>query len=339
MLLIMVRCTFFLIYLLINNIAEIVISAYQITVLQDPPKTHMICGIPSDGGPEECYDEREYYESYGLNVTFLSVVIGFCSIHLIVNIAGFHALQACVSTIFFMEWLLLNIQIVFILVHSITAGIYYGVFAMLLLMCLSCYFWMLYQLSKYFKKGGVYDGDMNYMSPSPNNYAVMYVAKPDELANYHEHYTKYDKPNPMEYKELFYYKMHEQFDTCCCQCNLMTWSIVWIIYMLFQNSIWLISAVMCTIVLYDDYGEWTDCVAIGDYEGEEGTSGGGITSTLAAETDCRVLFEDRGLTKGFAVTCCIVAGICLIVNAWCLQGLYECNKSAIMGQVWMLLIQ
>ena len=103
------------------------------------------------------------------------------------------------------------------------------------------------------------------MSPSPNNYAVMYVAKPKELADYHKEYKENKKPDPNAYKKLFSYKMHEYFPMCCCRCNMMIWSIIWIVYMLFQNSLWLIGAIMTTIILYDDYGEWMNCVSYGMY--------------------------------------------------------------------------
>ena len=108
---------------------------------------------------------------------------------------------------------------------------------------------------------------MNYISPSPNNYAVMYVATPNELAKYHENYTKKDinKSDKNAYKKLFSIKMHEYFDMCCCKCNLMIWSIIWIVYMIFQNSLWLITAIIATIILYDDYGEWMNCTAYGMY--------------------------------------------------------------------------
>eukprot|EP01084_Bolivina_argentea_P220631 373882_1 len=51
---------FFLVWLLLENVVQIVISAYQIKVLQDPKGTHEICYNPGNGQPTECYDEREF---------------------------------------------------------------------------------------------------------------------------------------------------------------------------------------------------------------------------------------------------------------------------------------
>ena len=48
--------------------------------------------------------------------------------------------------------------------------------------------------------------------------------------------------------------MNEGFNFCCCMCTLQTWSIIWLIYMIFQNMLWFASAVITTVILYDPYG-------------------------------------------------------------------------------------
>jgi len=317
---------FFLIYLLLENIANIVIAAYHLKVLTDPYGTHEICYYPTnDDGSKECVDEREFYESAGLTVGFLGCEIAFLCIYVILVIMTFHALQKCIPWIFMALWIAINVQIIFILVHTVFTGIYWGIFALLIPMMLSCYFWMLYQLAKYFQKGGIYDQDMRYYSPAPNNYAVLYVAKPEDLAHYHAHYRSRNE-KPLNSKQLFHAKMNQAFDFCCCQCTLQTWSIIWLIYMLFQNALWFSSSVVTTVILYDPYGTWMDCVEYGG-EGEP------------VKVDCRVWFENNGLTKAFSIIACIVAGFAIIVNVWCWRGLYTVDKNAFMTQVLMLLIQ
>jgi len=137
---------FFLIYILFENVMQIVIAGYHIKVLNDPYKTHEICYDPGDGAPEECYDERQFYEDAGLTIPFLAIEIAFLSIYTIIAIMSFHALQKCIPWIFMALWLCINVQIIFILIHSILTGLYWGIFALLIPMMLSCYFWMLYQL-------------------------------------------------------------------------------------------------------------------------------------------------------------------------------------------------
>ena len=183
----------------------------------------------------------------------------------------------------------------------------------------------IYKQAKYFKKGGIYDQDMSTLSPAPNNYAVMYVAKPEDLAHYHANYKNRDKSTPIDHKKLFRRKMNEGFDFCCCMCTLQTWSIIWLIYMILQNILWFASSVTTTVILYDPYGSHMDCIVYG----------GDTTENV----DCRKLFEDQGLTKAFSIIACIVAGIAIIINIWCWRGLYSCDKNAFMAQVWMLFIQ
>ena len=137
---------FFLIYLLLTNITNMVIAGYHLKVLIDPYGTHEICYYPADGEPEECVDERQFYEDAGLTKTFLIVEIVFLVLYVLVTIMTFHALQKCIPWIFFLLWLFINVQIIFILIHTILTGIYWGIFALLIPMLLSCYFWMLYQL-------------------------------------------------------------------------------------------------------------------------------------------------------------------------------------------------
>lgn len=137
---------FFLIYLLLTNITNIVIAGYHIKVLTDDYGTHTICYYPSNGAPQECVDERQFYEDAGLTETFLIIEIVFLVLYVITTIMTFHALQKCIPWIFFTLWLFINIQIIFILIHSILTGIFWGIFALLIPMLLSCYFWMLYQL-------------------------------------------------------------------------------------------------------------------------------------------------------------------------------------------------
>eukprot|EP01083_Nonionella_stella_P202758 740432_1 len=250
----------------------------------------------------------------------------------------FHALQKCIPWIFFCLWLFINIQLIFILIHSIITGLYWGIFALLIPMMVSCYFWMLYQLAKYFQKGGIYDQHMSTLSPAPNNYAVMYVAKPEDLAYYHANY-KNRHEQPLDFKELFRRKMNESFDFCCCMCTLQTWSIIWLTYLILQNLLWFSSAVVTTIILYDPYGEWDNCILYGTNDPNEHPDLDCVAHNDYLQCDCRQLFETQGLTKAFAIIACIIAGLAVIVNIYCWRGLYTCNKAAFMCQVWMLFIQ
>ena len=120
-------------------------------MLSDPYNTHSICYYPSDGGPRECIDERQFYEDAGLSIIFLSIEIAFLGIYTIVCILTLYGLQKAVPWIFLAMWLCINVQIIFILLHSILTGIYWGIFALLLPMLLSCYFWMLYNLVRSYR--------------------------------------------------------------------------------------------------------------------------------------------------------------------------------------------
>merc|ERR1719242_1126471 len=93
--------------------------------------------------------------------------------------------------------------------------------------------------------------------------------------------------------------------------------------MILQNSLWFASSVLTTVILYDPYGEWTNCT---DY-----TSDGMV--------DCRELFESNGLTKGFAITSAVVAGIAVLINMWCCWALYVVDRTALMAQIWWLYLQ
>ena len=137
---------FFVIYLLLQNIANIAIAGWHIKVLQDPYDAHPFCYNRRDGSPEECSTQRQWYEDAGLTVPFLSVEIAFLCIYLVVCVMTFHALQKGIPWIFFLMWMCINVQIIFIILHSIFTGIYWGIFALLLPCLLSCYFWMLYNL-------------------------------------------------------------------------------------------------------------------------------------------------------------------------------------------------
>ena len=142
---------FFLIWLILELVTQIAISSYHITVLQDPYSTHWICydaqsGHENPADDPDCEDARQFYEDFGLNVPFLATVIAFCSLYIAVCISAFYALQKCVPSIFLTLWICLNLHIVFILVHSILTGIYWGFCALIIPMMLSCYFWMLYVL-------------------------------------------------------------------------------------------------------------------------------------------------------------------------------------------------
>ena len=95
--------------------------------------------------------------------------------------------------------------------------------------------------------------------------------------------------------------------------------------MIMQNILWFGSAVTTTVILYDDYGTWTDC-HVYYADGSE-------------TTDCRELFEENGLTKAFSIIACIISALAVVVNVMCWWGLYQCNKGAIMAQCWMLFIQ
>merc|ERR1712083_1055679 len=55
--------------------------------------------------------------------------------------------------------------------------------------------------------------------------------------------------------------------------------------------------------------------------------------------DCRELFESNGLTKGFSITACVVAGIAVFINIWCWKALYDCTTTAVMAQIWWLYIE
>ena len=127
---------------------------------------------------------------------------------------------------------------------------------------------------------------MSTLSPAPNNYAVIMVARPNELAEYERNYHQRDE-KPIDSQTLFRSKMTESVPVCCCNCSLQNWTVFWLIYMIFQNSLWFASSVLTTVILYDPYGEWVDCI---DYS--EGNQ----------FVDCRDMFETYGLTKGF-VTC------------------------------------
>jgi len=174
--------------------------------------------------------------------------------------------------------------------------------------------------------GGIYDVAMSSLSPAPNNYAVMMVARPHELAHYDANYMHRDT-KPIDSKKLFRSKMTERFAVCCCSCSLQIWSLIWIIYMILQNALWFASSVLTTVILYDPYGEWMSCT---DY-----TASGGHS----AEVDCREWFESNGLTKGFSITAAIVAGLGLLINVWCWRALYDCNATALMAQIWWLYIE
>ena len=166
---------------------------------------------------------------------------------------------------------------------------------------------------------------MSTLSPAPNNYAVMYVAKPEDLAHYHANYKNRGKSTPKDHRDLFRRKMNEGFNFCCCMCTLQTWSIIWLIYMILQNILWFASSVTTTVILYDPYGTHMNCII---YSGDQ-------QETI----DCRELFEQQGLTKTFSIIACIVAGIAVIINIYCWRGLYTNNKNAFIAQVWMLFIQ
>lgn len=146
---------FFLIWLILELVTQIAISSYHITVLQDPYGEHWICYDTASGHSNsdldpannpDCYDARELYEDFGLSVPFLSVVIAFCCLYFVVCMMGFYALHKCVPWIFLTLWIFLNLHIVFMFVHSILTGIYWGFCAMVIPMMLSCYFWMIYVL-------------------------------------------------------------------------------------------------------------------------------------------------------------------------------------------------
>merc|ERR1712232_49514 len=103
-------------------------------------------------------------------------------------------------------WMCINIQLIFMLLHSIFAGVYFGLFSLIIPMLMGCIFWMYYNLAKYFEKGGIYDPNLSTMSPAPNNYAVLYVARPDDLAHYHSNKRK--ATEPQDAKTLFRQKMN-----------------------------------------------------------------------------------------------------------------------------------
>mmetsp|Transcript_18966 Transcript_18966/g.30190 ORF Transcript_18966/g.30190 Transcript_18966/m.30190 type:complete len:487 (-) Transcript_18966:287-1747(-) len=320
-------CTtiFFLVYLLLTNVVNIIIAGYHLKILTDPYGTHTICYYPSTGSESACTEEdaRIYYEEFGLSVTFLIIELIFLAVYTLTTIASLHALHKCIPWVFMVLWVCINTEIIFILLHSLLTGIYWGIFALLLPMLFSCYFWMIYQLANYFAKGGIYDQDMN-MSPSPNNYAVMYVARPQDLAHYHAQYKKRDT-EPIDSKKLFRMKMNEGFEFCCCMCTMQMWSIIWLVYMICQNLLWFSASVVTTVILYDPVGTWMDCLV---YNGSEVTT-----------ADCRLLFEEYGLTRGFSIVACIVAGIAVIINVWCWVGLYKMDRNAFMSQVTWLLVQ
>ena len=177
--------------------------------------------------------------------------------------------------------------------------------------------------AKYFANGGVYDAAMSTLSPAPNNYAVIMVARPHELAEYDRNYQHRDV-KPVDSKTLFRSKMSELFPVCCCSCSLQNWSIIWLIWMILQNSLWFASSVLTTVILYDPYGDWVDCT---DYSQSDDF------------VDCRDMFETNGLTKEFSVTAAVVAGIAVMINIWCWWAIYHCDAKALMAQIWWLYIE
>ena len=165
---------------------------------------------------------------------------------------------------------------------------------------------------------------MSTLSPAPNNYAVIMVAKPEDLAQYSANYMHRDT-KPMDSAELFRSKMNERFSVCCCMCSLQNWSLIWLIYMILQNALWFASSVLTTVILFDPYKSWMSCT---DY-----------SDPTDSTVDCREWFESNGLTKGFSITAAVVAGIAIIINVWCWRALYSVDGKALMAQIWWLYIE